>query len=145
MEEKIHLAIATRNCSATVDRLIEASGLEIGVFEPVVTRDFEFKKPDPRVVSSIAEGWGLPPKSVMIVGDSLSDVICGRDAGSATCLLVNQGFNDEHASDGHLVDFAVEELKDVLRIVRETNIVSPRDSPTMRPLAGSVDSVTSSF
>ena len=64
----------------------------------------------------------------------MDDVHCGRNAGAATCLLVNSA-NERHASNEYMVDFPIRELKELLQIVEVSNDVSPRNSPTMRPLA----------
>jgi len=132
--KKIPLAIATRNTAKAVTRFLEVAGLPSDIFSPVVTRDDEFKKPDPRVIQSICGGWALPTENVIMVGDSMDDISCGRDAGSATCLVVNER-NKCHESNHHMVDHAITHLEDLLRIVEQSNLVSPKNSPTLRPLA----------
>ena len=131
----VPMAIATRNSAKTVSRLLEVSGLDASVFHTVVTREDEFQKPDPRVVGSIALKWGIQPTSLLMVGDTLRDIRCGREAGAATCLLVNPGFNDHHAEDGDKVDYAIHSLSELMEIVEESTIRSPPHSPLLKPLS----------
>lgn len=81
------------------------------IFNPIITRDFRPPKPDPAGILHIAREWGIvadqtaasaskessgEPKAipVIMVGDSIDDIIAGYRAGAATVLLRNK-FNDD--------------------------------------------------
>jgi phosphoglycolate phosphatase len=46
---------------------------------------FERKKPDPVGLLTMMEATGVPPREVLMVGDSDTDVLTGRNAGVWTC------------------------------------------------------------
>jgi phosphoglycolate phosphatase len=52
-----------------------------------------FKKPDPRVVEWLCSEFNLKPSEIVIIGDGIQDVQCGRTAGALTC-AVTYGFGD---------------------------------------------------
>lgn len=49
-----------------------------------LTRDFTPPKPDPAPLLHICKQWGVHPRNVVMVGDHLHDIQCGKDAGSGT-------------------------------------------------------------
>lgn len=51
-----------------------------------LTRDFTPTKPDPASLLYICKQWGVHPKSVVMVGDQLQDIQCGKSAGSGTSI-----------------------------------------------------------
>ena len=99
----IEKAILTRNTVKTVDHLLQRLPFRFSV---VVTRDFEFVKPDPAPVLHICARWVLPPEAVMVVGDYRDDIVCGRAAGARTCLLRNA----KSAQFAELADEVVDSL-----------------------------------
>src|SRR5579872_6833911 len=52
---------------------------------------FENKKPDPVGVFKLMSEAGVPPSQTLMIGDSISDVLAGRNAGVWTC-GVSYGF-----------------------------------------------------
>lgn len=49
-------------------------------------------KPSPEALIHICDTWGIPPSSVIMVGDSAKDdVVCGNRAGAVTVLLDSEG------------------------------------------------------
>ncbi|KAL8649852.1 MAG: hypothetical protein Q9210_004147, partial [Variospora velana] len=61
-------------------------------FFPIVTRDFRPPKPDPAGILHIADAWGLDDgaASLIMVGDSVDDMMAGCKAGAATVLLSSE-------------------------------------------------------
>lgn len=45
------------------------------------------RKPAPDMISAIARDLGLPPAEVLMVGDSLNDILAARAAGAASCAV----------------------------------------------------------
>ena len=95
--------VITRNTEKTVRHFEARVGHR---FSEVVSRDFEPVKPDPASAVHICRKWGLPPEQVLMVGDYRYDILCGRQAGTRTCLLRNEK-NGEYEA---LADFAVDDL-----------------------------------
>ncbi len=46
--------------------------------------------PPRRHPSCSPQEWGLPPSSLLMVGDSFEDVECGNASGTATCLVAGE-------------------------------------------------------
>lgn len=55
-----------------------------------LTREFTPPKPDPAPLLHICRDWGVHPKNVVMVGDHLHDIQCGKSAGSGQqmCFLL---------------------------------------------------------
>jgi HAD superfamily hydrolase (TIGR01549 family) len=105
----IRLGLLTRNAAPSVHELCRRFGL---TFDAVVTRDFPFIKPHPEPVLHIVRQWGLAPGDVLMVGDYVHDITCGRAAGTKTCFFHNPGFPDW----GRQADFTVSSMKEIARI-----------------------------
>ena len=99
-------AILTRNTETTVRHL--QAHLHT-VFSAVVTRAFPTFKPDPAPALHICGLWNLQPASVLLVGDYRDDLLCGRDAGTRTCLLRNE----RNAAFADLADFTIDSLTEL--------------------------------
>jgi len=79
----------------------------INAFFPIVTRDFRPPKPSPAGILHIAHAWGVTdsavvletdpaerPLPLLMVGDSIDDMISGHAAGALTVLLRSPGKED---------------------------------------------------
>ena len=89
-------------------------------FHPIITRDFRPPKPSPAGILSIARSWALTPSSsatvpredrllpIVMVGDSVDDMISGHEAGALTVLVRSEG-KEELEGDGR-TDLVVERL-----------------------------------
>ena len=106
----IRLGLLTRNAPSIVEELCRRFGL---TFDAVLTRDFPFIKPHPEPILHILRQWGLPPHEVLMVGDYVHDITCGREAGTRTCFFHNPGSQDW----GRDADFTVNSLKELAQIV----------------------------
>ncbi len=59
----------------------------------VITRDYEPCKPHPSAALHVCKVWGLSPDQVAIIGDDLTDMLCGVRAGTA-CECWREGGRD---------------------------------------------------
>ncbi|THX34989.1 HAD-like protein [Aureobasidium pullulans] len=127
----IKKGICTRNFNTPVEHLLtnHMPG-HINAFAPIVTRDFRPPKPSPAGILHIAKQWGIisesdvadngrpvakRPLPLIMVGDSIDDIIAGHDAGAATVLLRSEGKEDlEKDPRTDLVISRLDELIDVL-------------------------------
>ena len=76
----------------------------INPFSPIVTRDFRPPKPSPAAISHIAQAWSVmsepsvqPGQEILpmiMVGDSIDDMVAGHEAGALTVLLRSEGKED---------------------------------------------------
>jgi HAD superfamily hydrolase (TIGR01509 family) len=106
----VKLGILTRNAQPSVDALCAKYNLS---FDAVVTRDFPHVKPHPGPILHILEQWGMPAADVLMVGDYVHDVDCGRAAGTRTCFLHNDGFPD-HGADADYTVRSADELRAIV-------------------------------
>ncbi|KAK1046550.1 hypothetical protein LTR12_009964 [Friedmanniomyces endolithicus] len=73
-------------------------------FTPIITRDFKPPKPSPAGILHIAHAWGITdtaavpqtpagerPIPLIMVGDSIDDMVAGYEAGALTVLLRSEG------------------------------------------------------
>ncbi|KAM0714986.1 hypothetical protein Q7P37_009451 [Cladosporium fusiforme] len=96
----------------------------ISAFTPIVTREFRPPKPSPAGILHIAEAWGVevpssntpastspPPLPLIMVGDSIDDIIAGYDAGALTVLVKSAGKEElEMDERTHVVIERLDEL-----------------------------------
>jgi phosphoglycolate phosphatase-like HAD superfamily hydrolase len=99
----------------------------IDAFHPIVTRDFRPPKPSPAGILHIAKAWGVEASSetrteaststqqhslpLIMVGDSIDDIIAGYDAGALTVLVKSPGKEDlERDERTHVIVERLDEL-----------------------------------
>ncbi|KAK1518342.1 haloacid dehalogenase-like hydrolase [Colletotrichum abscissum] len=128
----VRKGICTRNFDAPVAHLL-GKFLEGSLFEPIVTRDFRPPKPDPAGILHIARNWGLVKETststdakettvgdgseLIMVGDSIDDMIAGRRAGAATVLLANDV--NVHLVDHEHTDLVIRRLDELIPILED--------------------------
>jgi phosphoglycolate phosphatase-like HAD superfamily hydrolase len=100
----------------------------IDAFHPIVTRDFRPPKPSPAGILHIAKAWGVEASAasetsstqqhslpLIMVGDSIDDIIAGYDAGALTVLVKSPGKEDlERDERTHVI---VERLDELIRLL----------------------------
>jgi phosphoglycolate phosphatase-like HAD superfamily hydrolase len=131
-------SICTRNFDGPVAHLL-GKFLAGSVFHPIVTRDFRPPKPDPAGILHIAKTWGLVQRDgegdegvadesefqgkgvvadasgLIMVGDSMDDMMAGRRAGAATVLLANDVNGDVAEHDN--TDLVISRLDELIEIL----------------------------
>ncbi|PVV02414.1 hypothetical protein BB560_003134, partial [Smittium megazygosporum] len=117
-EMELQPGIITLNSSETVNHMIHdvipksLDGKKV-LFDHVLTRDFGSIKPDPKPLFYIAEQLNIHPSQLVMVGDTLNDIECGRNAGSITVLLKGE-HNDKAIDDAH---FVVSQLDHIIELL----------------------------
>ncbi|KAK9251295.1 HAD-like domain-containing protein [Lipomyces tetrasporus] len=109
-------AICTRNFDTPVNHLL-TTFLPKKLFHPIVTREFKPPKPSPAGILHIANHWKIEPKHLIMVGDSVDDMLAGHRAGVTTILL-------ESDVNGHLkkaeeTDAVVQRLDDIINLLKD--------------------------
>jgi phosphoglycolate phosphatase len=76
---------------------------------------FENKKPDPIGLHRLMEETNVPATRTLMIGDSVSDVMAGRNAGAWTC-GVNYGFGAP-TLDEALPDIRIDDLRELPKLL----------------------------
>ena len=111
-DKGIKTALLTRNSRESAQVVMARHGLE---FDSVVAREDAEPKPSPQPVLLIAEKLGLPPHSLLVVGDYKYDIISGQAAGAKTALLVIRPVPDDISPD-----YVIHSLTELIPIVDGT-------------------------
>lgn len=128
----IKKGICTRNFDTPVAHLLSnhLPG-HIDAFAPIITRDFRPPKPSPAGILHIAKDWGvlaesdvsdheltsMDPVPMIMVGDSIDDIVAGYEAGCATVLLKSEG-KEELVTDER-TDVAIDRLDQLIEILEK--------------------------
>ena len=114
---RVRAAIVTRNNRAAVEHFLAALPAERrGYFVPVLDRTFQPVKPAPDAALHICRAWDVAPEQVPFVGDSRDDLLCGRSASTATCLLLCEQPNNHKLKP--LADLHANSLTELLSWLR---------------------------
>jgi len=76
---------------------------------------FENKKPDPIGLQRLMEETGAPASGTLMIGDSVSDVLAGRNAGAWTC-GVNYGFGAPTLDEAQ-PDIRIDDLRELPKLL----------------------------
>jgi pyrophosphatase PpaX len=106
-------------------RELAIRGLELfnlhELMEVIITPEDTVKhKPEAEPVLKACELLKILPKEALMVGDSHYDILCGKNAGSKSCLVKYTALPVDKIMK-HNPEYAVEEIKDILKIVRKEN------------------------
>lgn len=80
------IGILTRNTREIARLTLKFTGLAEYFPEPsyIIGRNEAVPKPDPQGALHLAALWGAPPEDIVVTGDYLYDLLCGRSIGAAT-------------------------------------------------------------
>ncbi|KAF4555868.1 putative haloacid dehalogenase-like hydrolase 7 [Elsinoe fawcettii] len=152
----IKKGICTRNFDTPVNHLL-ANHIpgHINPFSPIITRGFRPPKPSPAGILHIAKAWKivaqdtqpasegrLPPEIPLImVGDSIDDIIAGHDAGAATVLLRSPG--KEELETDERTDLVIDRLDELISALEEDSKMPPAlpvaEDPSIPVIGASVN------
>ncbi|KAK9388212.1 HAD-like domain-containing protein [Lipomyces mesembrius] len=114
-DNKLLKAICTRNFNTPVNYLL-TTFLPKKLFHPIVTREFKPPKPSPAGILHIANHWKIEPKHLVMVGDSVDDMLAGHRAG-VTTILIESDVNS-HLKDAKETDAVVQRLDNIISLLR---------------------------
>ena len=120
LDDGLEMAIVTRNTPTAVDALFRLLGEHWRPrFSVILTRHFQYVKPDRRLLLHVAETWKVEPSELLMVGDSREDVEIGNICGAASCLIAGGG-NEPFAmgSDGFVPTISVTSLHELAARLR---------------------------
>lgn len=88
LDQGVTLGLLTRNMAPLARLTLERAGLsDFFPDETLLGRDDAEPKPDPDGLNRLASQWQVAPSSLVMVGDSIIDVMTGRAAGAYTVLM----------------------------------------------------------
>lgn len=79
------------------------------------------RKPGPGMLQRAAREHAIDLEASWMVGDSLSDVLAGRNAECRGSILVRTGFGESFAERDDCYDYIVDDLGDAARLILNTN------------------------
>lgn len=106
---------------ANVQRLVDNARLR-QYFDPiVVSAAVGIRKPNPRVFDYVLRAWGVPPESVVMVGDTLgADVLGARNAGLRSIWVTMQADSPGNLAHRETIvpDAVASSLSEIPAIIR---------------------------
>ncbi|EQB87482.1 pyrophosphatase PpaX [Clostridium punense] len=115
-EKGYKLAIVTSKRRSTALRGLRLFDLE-KYFDVIISpEDTEKHKPCGEPVLKACEVLDLSPEEVLMVGDSHNDILCGRNAGTKTCLVKYTALPLEKLLE-HKPDYVIESIEDIGNII----------------------------
>jgi phosphoglycolate phosphatase len=111
------LGCITNKVARYTEPLLKGVGLA-HYFETVLSGDsLPQKKPHPMPLLHAAECFGVPVEQVLLIGDSLNDVLAARSAGCPV-FCVPYGYNHGESVDGLDVDAVIPNLFEAVKLVK---------------------------
>jgi phosphoglycolate phosphatase len=118
-EMKVPLACVTNKSGRFTLPLLEQLGLA-RYFEQVVAGDtLPQKKPDPAQLVHACRGFGIEPRSMLMIGDSVNDALAARAAGCPV-FCVPYGYNEGRDVRELDVDAIVASLVEATRLIEKS-------------------------
>ena len=78
------------------------------------------KKPDPAAALKIAADCGIDPSNVIIIGDSVYDILAGKNAGMKT-IAVTWGYQDRDLLAEHNPDLIADTTEEIIDYLKTLN------------------------
>ncbi len=112
-------AMLSNDISSKLELSARSHGIE-GCFQMFLGGDTAaFPKPNPWGAREIMAGLRVPPERAAFMGDSVSDLKCGRDAGCGHIIAVLSEISDKEAVE-ELADAAVRDFREI--VVRKAGV-----------------------
>ena len=89
LADDYRLAVLTNKSEGFTRKILHGLGVA-RYFVPIIGGDtLAVKKPDPAAIFLLAEEWNIPPARLLMVGDHVTDIQVGINAGCRTVFLAN--------------------------------------------------------
>lgn len=115
-DKGLFMAVASSKPKRILDKMVSYFELE-GFNYVLGTEESDFKhKPDPQIVNYIMDQLGVEAEDAVIVGDSKSDILCGKNAGIDT-IAVTYGYDKKENLISLSPTYVIDEfskLKDII-------------------------------
>ena len=114
------MAVASSKPKRILDEMVEHFGLN--EFELVLgTEESNFKhKPDPEILNYIMNELNIPKEETVIVGDSKTDIVAGKNAGIDT-IAVTYGYDKPENLRNLNPTYIVDDFKSLEKVIKYKN------------------------
>ena len=110
------IGIITSGGHQSTKAFIEKFKLEKIVNHVISSEDCEFIKPHPMPLIKMAETANIKPENILMVGDTVFDILCAKRAGSMSA-AVKSGFDTEWFLKTQTSDFLLKTVNDLPKIL----------------------------
>ena len=101
----VTLTIASSRSHASLTQYVENLGLSSSISYILGADDVKNGKPDPEAVNRILGIFHFKPEETIVVGDTVYDIMMGRNAGTLTCgVTYGNGSRESLADADWLID-----------------------------------------
>ena len=87
------------------------------------------RKPSPEMVFRAAEKWKINIKESFFIGDKVTDILCGKNAGCTTIKIENSKYR-QTADVIEQGDYKVENLKEALAVIKKLSLLKKQKKAT---------------
>lgn len=95
-------------------KIVPSLGID-NFFKKIVTPEtYNIRKPDPLAIYKIADEFKIKKENIIIIGDSIYDIKCGKNANITTC-AVNYGYGLK--KDLMNADYIINDFSEILNII----------------------------
>lgn len=119
------MAVASSKPKRILDKMVARFGLK-GFQYVLGTEESNFKhKPDPEIVNYIMDKLKVSREDTVIIGDSKSDILTGKNAGIDT-IAVTYGYDTEEnlkSAEPTIIIDSFGELEDIIQIVNRDDLI----------------------
>ncbi|SCN25188.1 Pyrophosphatase PpaX [Clostridium sp. N3C] len=120
-ERGIKLAVVTSKRKVMTERSLKLIKI-YDIMDVIITpEDTDKHKPDGEPALLACERLGVAPEEALMVGDSIYDVKCGKNAGSKTCIVTYSCFSMEDLLKEN-PDYVIDKLWQLVDIIEGKNI-----------------------
>lgn len=120
-DKGIRLGVVTSKRRIMTERSLKLIRLYDEMDVVITPEDTDKHKPDGTPALLACERLGVSPEEALMVGDSIYDVQCGKNAGNKTCIVTYSSFSmDELMS--YNPDFVVDKLVQLVDIIESDNV-----------------------
>ncbi|HCW03268.1 MAG TPA: pyrophosphatase PpaX [Clostridium sp.] len=120
-ERGIKLAIVTSKRKIMADRSLKLIKI-YDLMDVIITpEDTEKHKPNGEPALLACQRLGVAPEEALMVGDSIYDVKCGKNAGTKTCIVSYSFFSVEELMNEN-PDYVIDKLWELVGIVNGENL-----------------------
>ncbi len=115
-----YMAVASSKPKRILDKMVSHFKLE-GFNYVLGTEESDFKhKPDPEIVNYIIDNLNVKKEDAVIIGDSKSDILCGKNAGIDT-IAVTYGYDKPENLVSVSPTYIVDDFGELLNIIKFKN------------------------
>ena len=116
-EDGFYMAVASSKPKRILDKMMSKFNLE-GFNYVLGTEESNFKhKPDPEIVNYIMDKLNVTEEETVIIGDSKSDILTGKNAGIDT-IAVTYGYDKKENLENANPTYIIDEFSKLLEILK---------------------------